>query len=220
MECRVVQVEQGSDEWLDLRRTRITCSRLADVMAKPETKRYKQYRKEKVLELLGNKDVEETPEWAQHGKENEPRALKGYAWRYETPIEHNVFLIHKKHNWLSCSPDFLHLPDYDAGGEVKCRALYKNYKMHKQTAEHFKGTYRCIPASDRHQVQGAIWVTGFKYWWYVSFYIGSDLEGGEVQKIHRVACPRNPELIKTMEARCLEFMKDCYERAELEFKVR
>ena len=189
-------------------------------MAKPTTKRYTQYRREKVLELLGHKQVEKTPEWASHGKENEPRALKGYAWRYETAIEHNVFLIHKKYDWLSCSPDLLHLPAYDEGGEIKCRELFKNYKKFKAEAEKWKGTHRCIPASDRHQVQGAMWLTGFKYWWYINFYIGSDLEGGQAQKIHRVACPRNPEFIKQMEAKCLEFMKDCYERAELEFVTR
>jgi hypothetical protein len=61
MDCRIVEVQQGSDEWLDLRRTRITCSRLADVMAKKDTKRYIKYREEKVKELLGHKGVEETP---------------------------------------------------------------------------------------------------------------------------------------------------------------
>ena len=56
MDCRIVKVEQGSDEWLALRRSRVTASRLADVMAKPDTKRYQKYRREKVLELLGNTD--------------------------------------------------------------------------------------------------------------------------------------------------------------------
>lgn len=220
MDCRIIMAEQGSDEWLDLRRTRITCSRLADVMAKKDTKRYTKYRQEKVLELLGHKNVEDTPEWAAHGKENEPRALKGYEYKYETDIEHNVFLIHKKYDWLSCSPDFLHLPDYLVGGEIKCRALYKNYRKFRELAERHKGTQQCIPACDRHQVQGAMWLTGFKYWWFVNYYIGSDLEGGQAQKIHRVAAPRNPDLIKAMEVRCLEFMKECYERAELEFESR
>ena len=54
MDCKIIKVEQGSDEWLALRRSRITASRLADVMADPKTKRYQQYRREKVLELLGN----------------------------------------------------------------------------------------------------------------------------------------------------------------------
>jgi len=215
MDCRIIQVEQGSDEWLDLRRTRITASRLADVCAKPDTKRYQKYRQEKVLELLGHKAVEETPEWASHGKENEPRALAGYDYKYEQEIEHNIFLISNKYDWLAASPDLMHTPDYDAGGEVKCRALYKNYRQFRQMAEHFKGNYRCIPPADRHQVQGSIWLTGFSYWWYINYYIGDDLEGGMTQKIHRVAVPRNQQLIDKMEERCLIFMKDVYERAGL-----
>jgi len=215
MDCRIVMVEQGSDEHWDLRRCRITASRLADVMAGKDTKRYTKYRQEKVLELLGHKAVEENPEWAAHGKENEPRALAGYEYKYKLSIEHNVFLISKKYDWLACSPDFLHLPDYLEGGEVKCRALYKNYRKFIYEAEYYKGQQRCIPASNRHQVQGAMWLTGFRFWWYVNYYIGDDLEGGEVQKIHRIAVPRNPELIDQMETRCLEFMKECYERADI-----
>jgi len=220
MDCRIIQVEQPSDEWLDLRRTRLTTSRLGDVMAKPDTKRYQQYMQEKVLELLGNKGVEITPEWAEHGKENEGRALAGYTYKYEQPVEHNLFLISKQYDWLSCSPDLMHLPKYDVGGEVKCRALYKNYRLFKAEAELYKGTTRCCPACDRHQVQGAMWLTGFTYWWYINYYIGDDLEGGQTQKIHRVAVPRDQKLIDLMEIRCIEFMEICYERAQIDYKVR
>jgi hypothetical protein len=215
VDCRIIQVEQGSDEWLDLRRTRITCSRLADVMGKKDTKRYTKYREEKVKELCGHKGVEETPEWAQHGKENEPRAMMAYEYQTGVAVEHNVFLIHKKYDWLSCSPDLFHLPDYTEGGEIKCRELYKNYRKFRQLAVDKEGTTNCLPASDRHQVQGAMWLTGFTHWWYINFYIGSDLAGGMAQKLHRVKVPRNQKLIDMMEVRCLEFMKECYERAGL-----
>ena len=118
MDCRIIKVKQGSDEWLELRRTRITVSRLADVMAKKDTKRYTKYRSEKIKELNGHKGVEETPEWAAHGKENEPRALAAYEYKFEVEVEHNVFLISNKYDWLSCSPDLFHRPDYDEGGEI------------------------------------------------------------------------------------------------------
>lgn len=220
MNCRIIKVAQGSDEWLDLRRTRITASRMADVCAGKDTKRYTKYRQEKTLELLGHKGVEDSPEWASHGKENEPRALAGYEYKYEVAVEHDLFLIHRKYDWLACSPDLFHLPDYDAGGEVKCRALYKNYRKFKALAERYKGTTRCIPACDRHQTQTAIWLTGFNYWWYSNFYIGDDLEGGQTQRIHRVAVPRDQKFIDLMEVRCLKFMEECYERAELDYKKR
>jgi hypothetical protein len=152
MECRVISVEQPSDEWFDLRRTRITGSRVADVCAGKDTKRYTQYRQEKVLELLGHKHVELTPEWAAAGKENEPRALAGYEYKYDVAVEHNVFLISTKYDWLGCSPDFLELPNYDAGGELKIRKLFKNYRKEVRHSKLYEGMKQCIPACDRHQV--------------------------------------------------------------------
>lgn len=215
LDCRIVTVEQGSEEWFELRRTRITCSRLADVMANPKTKRFQNYRQEKVLELLGHKFVEDNPEWAQHGKENEPRAIAGYEFKYGTDVEHDAFLISDKYDWLGGSPDLLHLPDYGDGGEIKCRALFKNYKKYRTLAELHKGTTKACPAENRHQVQGFNMLTGFRRWYYINYYIGDDLEGGLTQKIHRVAIPRDNALIEKMEVRCLEFMNECYKRAGL-----
>ena len=220
MDCRIVMVEQNSDEWADLRRTRITASRMADVCAGKDTKRYTKYRQEKVLELLGHKNVEENPAWAEHGRENEPQALAAYEWRYEVDVEHNIMLIHKEHDWLSASPDLMHLPNYDVGGEIKCRQMYNTYRKHVKRSESLKGTTKCCPAENRHQVQTCMWLTGFSYWWLINHYIGSDLAGGQAHKTHRVAVPRDQKLIDHMELRSLEFMKECYERAELEFESR
>lgn len=215
MDCKVIAVEQGSDEWLDLRRNRITCSRLADVMAKPTTKRYQQYQREKVREMLGYRQVEETPEWAQHGKENEPRAIGAYEWKYELDVEHNVFLVSNKYDWLAGSPDMLHLPHYDDGLEIKCRALYKNYRKYRNLAEEHEGTTKACPAENRHQVQGFNMLTGFKRWGFVNYYIGSNLEGGIAQKLHRVWIPRDDALISQMEERAKVFIAECYEEAGL-----
>ncbi len=208
-------MEQGSEEWLDLRRTRITASRLADVCAKKNTKRYKQYQSEKIKELCGFKGVEESPEWAEHGKENEPRALAGYEYKYDVDVEHNLFLVSKQYPWLAASPDLMHLPAYNDGGEIKCRALYRNYRQFRQLAVDYEGMTRACPASDRHQVQGAMWLTGHQYWYYINYYIGSDLAGGLTQRIHRVAIPRDQAFIDKMEVRCLEFMHEAYEEAGL-----
>jgi hypothetical protein len=230
VDCRIIRVEQGSDEWLALRRSRITASRLGDVMAGKDTKRYTKYRREKVLELLGNENVEEAPEWARHGRENEPKAIAGYEWKYNVNVEHNVFLIHKKYKWLGGSPDMLHIAgeteddiqqqegtdqEYDEGGEIKCRELFKNYKAARDQADRYKGMKLSVPACDRHQLQGNMWLTGWSRWWYINFYIGDNLEGGMTQKVHRVAYARDQKLIDAMEIRCMEFMKEAYERAGL-----
>lgn len=218
MDCRIVRVEQGSDEWLALRRGRITASRLADVMAKPNTKRYQGYRREIVLELLGHENQEDSPEWARHGRENEPRAIAGYEWKYNVDVEHDVFLIHNEFDWLGASPDLLHKvedadDEYDEGGEIKCRALFKNYKARRTQAKLYEGMAQAIPACDRHQVQGNMLLTGWRRWWYIDYYIGDDLEGGLTQKIHRVAVKRDQKLIDQMIVRSLKFMRECYEMA-------
>ena len=215
MDCRLITVEQGSDEWLDLRRNRITCSRLADVMAKPTTKRYQQYQREKIKEMLGYRQVEETPEWARHGKEHEPRAIGAYEWKFELDVEHDVFLVSDQYDWLGGSPDMLHLPDYDEGLEVKCRALYKNYRKYRDLADQHEGTTRACPPENRHQVQGFMMLTGFRRWGYVNYYIGSNLEGGIAQKLHRVWIPRDDKLIEQMEERAKTFIAECYEEAGL-----
>lgn len=215
MDCRIISVPQQSDEWHDLRRNRITCSRLVDVMAKPTTKRYQKYQREKIKEMLGHRFVEENPHWAQHGKENEGRAIAAYEWRYELDVEHDVFLISSKYDWLGGSPDMLHLPNYDEGGEIKCRALFKNYKKYRDLADQYEGTIRACPPENRHQVQGAMMLTGFDRWAYVNYYIGTDLAGGIAQKLHRVWIPRNQTLIDEMEERCKLFMAECYEGAGL-----
>lgn len=215
MDCRIIRVEQGSDEWLDLRRNRITCSRLADVMAKPTTKRYQRYRSEKIKEMLGHRLVEENPQWAQHGKEHEPRAIGAYEWKYELDVEHDVFLVSDRYDWLGGSPDMLHLPNYDEGGEIKCRALYKNYRKYRDMAEKFEGTIRACPAENRHQVQGHMMLTGFQRWAFINYYIGSNLEGGMAQKLHRAWIPRDDALIEAMESKAVEFIAECYEEAGL-----
>lgn len=215
MDCRIITVEQGSDEWFDVRRNRITCSRLADVMAKPTTKRYQQYQNEKVKEMLGYRHVEENPQWAQHGRENEPRAMGAYEWKYELDVEHDLFLVSNEYDWLGGSPDMMHLPNYDRGVEIKCRALYKNYRKYRNLAEDNEGTTKACPAENRHQVQGFMMLTGFDEWGFANYYIGTDLEGGIAQKLHVSWIPRDQKLIEQMEERCKVFMAECYEEAGL-----
>ncbi len=212
MDCRIIKVDQNSDEWLALRRCRITASRLADVMAKPTTQRYQQYQRELSLELLGYEHVEESPEWARHGREMEPRAIGAYEWKYGQDMEHDLFLIHKEHDWLGASPDMM-TTDYTEGAEIKCRALYKNYRHYRQLAEQMsrRNPLKACPPENRHQVQGSMWVTGFSSWWYVGYYEGEDLSGNPQRKIYRVEIPRDQDLIDKMELRCLEFMKEVYE---------
>lgn len=58
-------------------------------------------------------------------------------------------------------------------------------------------------------------LTGFQRWAFINYYIGSNLEGGIAQKLHRVWIPRDDDLIAAMEERAVEFIAECYEIAGL-----
>ena len=50
----------------------------------------------------------------------------------------------------------------------------------------------------------------------VNYYEGPELDGHPQRLLHRVAIPRDDELIDNMELRCLAFIRECYEIAGLE----
>ncbi len=221
MDCKIIEVEQGSEVWLNQRRCRITCSRLGDVMAKPSTKRYQDYQTQIAQELSGIEQPEKDSPWFAHGKEMEPRALAAYDWKFKDemagkPLIHDIFLVHEEYDWLGCSPDGLY-HDHSEGVEVKCRELYKNYRKETQRADDMElvDARKCVSPEYRFQVQGAMWVTGFEQWKYVNYYEGPDLDGQPQRKLHVVDIPRDEELINKMELRALVFIRECYEIAGL-----
>lgn len=238
MDCQVIKVEQGTDEWDALRRCRITASRVGDVMSKPvqkkdengtklfdkdgkpimvRTKRFQEYRQQKILELLGHVAAEESPEWYQHGREQEPIALQRYEFKYGVETDHDVFLIHKEHQWLSCSPDALEIEngEYVRGNELKCRKLYKNYREAIQRVKKYADTDRkkCIDPGYRWQVQTSMLITGWDQWLYTNYYQNPD--NPAEWRMGRVPIPRDQKLIDQIEITCMEFMLDCYEAAGL-----
>jgi len=242
MLAKVVHVEQGTEEWDALRRTRITVSKLADVCTNPRPVkdlwgnkqfdtygnplmempgRYHKYRTQKTRELMGHTEEEDNPEWFRHGREMEPRALLRYDHKYREKdgfdrIDHDCFLIHPEHTWLGCSPDGLAVTDgeYTAGMEVKGRKTYVNYRnvILRTRKYHDLGKPELmVKPENKHQIQGAMWVTGFDFWWYVNYY--EDRDGS--YRLGRCRIPRDQSLIDQMEIRCIEFITACYKDAML-----
>ena len=239
---KVVEVEPGSDDWDALRRGRITASRIGDVMSPKmqakdadgeklfdadgepvmvHTKRFLEYQREIVLELLGHTEVDKTPEWYQHGREMEPRGLDRYAWKYGDQLERNVLLIHKDYDWLSCSPDSLVVKGgkYVDGVEMKSRKLYKNYRAAIRRTKKFaeKGQMaQAIEPGYRWQVQASMLITGWDRWFYTNYYEDNDVNSQEYGewRIGRCAIPRDQGLIDKIEERALLFMTECYRLAE------
>jgi hypothetical protein len=210
MDCDVIHVEQTSDAWDELRRCRITGSRLGDACADKQSKRYKKLRQRLILETSGAIVPEPDGPWFDHGREMEPRAIGAYEYRYGQPILHNIMLISHKHNWLSVSPDGM-LHDFSEGHEFKCRKIYNVYKAVRDTAirAEREGKYKHMaPAEHRHQIQGAMWVTGLEYWWYCNYF--EDSRSGD-RKLHRALIRRDNKMIAEMERRCVQLMNEVYQ---------
>jgi putative phage-type endonuclease len=209
LNCKVVEVQQGTEEWLALRRGRITASRMGDVIAKPTTKRYQQYQNSIVCELLGFDDDEPDAPWMAHGREMEPYARGAYEWKYDCETTADVFCIHPEHDWLAASPDGLILPDYSGAIEIKCREKYDTYLRIVQAIED-SGK---IESSYRPQVQGQMMVMGLDRIDFCNYYHDAEQR---IRKLHVHTVHRDDEYIAKLETSVMEFMHRCYEIANKE----
>jgi hypothetical protein len=223
LNCRVIECDQdtNTEQWDKLRSGRITASRIADVVAKPDTKRYKQYKREITFELLGHSNQEKSPEWYRHGREMEPRGLARSEYKYGWELDRNVFLIHPEYDWLGCSPDSLIVTQgqYSGGVEMKARKLYKNYREAIQRyKDHADGDRtKMVEPLYAWQIQTAMWITGLDHWWYLNYYEVRNEHGhptGEY-KLGRAPIPRDEVMIERIEEACLNFMHECYDNAAL-----
>lgn len=208
MNCTIVEVEQGTEEWLKLRRGRLTASHAGDWLAKPTTKRYQQYMEQIVLELLGYEEEEEEAPWFEHGKAMEPFARGAYEWKTDQELNNDIFLIHKEHDWLAASPDGVFVPDYDGLVEIKSRAKLETY--HKVLATQ-KRTGN-IESAYRPQVQCQMIVSGLSSVDFVNYYHDNEQRVRKMNIMPVAAC-------EVTQARILEkgfeFILECYKRADV-----
>ncbi len=156
-------MEQRTVEWNDFRGPRITGSRLGDVLARPDTKRYRYYMEDIVDALMGFKKFPKDEPWFDHGNEWEDEAIGLYEWEENVTVERIGVLVHPKYDFISCSPDG-QIGDF-AGLEVKC---------HKSLKEYLKSVRAGIPTQHIPQVQGYLWISGRPYCDFVSYYRNFD----------------------------------------------
>lgn len=205
--AKIVEVEQGSDQWAALRRGRITASRMGDVIARKTTKRYQNYLQQIAFELLGYEEEEESGPWYAHGKAMEPWARGAYEWKTGEQMNADVFCIHPKYDWLACSPDGLRVPDFDKAIEIKCREKLSTY-IAKVDFERRTGK---IEACYRPQVQAQMWVMGLPEIKFLDYYHDTQMQ---IRKLHVTTVARDDAYIDRMETRALEFMVEAYQLAE------
>lgn len=115
-------IEQGSPEWHEIRRGKVTASRVSDVIAKTKTgwgASRANYMAELVAErLTGNTAETYTNAAMQWGTDKEPDARAAYEFRTDATVELIGFVDHPKLVMTGASPDGL--IGKDGLIEIKC----------------------------------------------------------------------------------------------------
>jgi putative phage-type endonuclease len=141
-------IQQGTEEWLNLRRGKFTASTFKNLMATKTTQTYNDEIMKVVYERLTGESPENfTNDYMKRGTELEPLAKERYMIDTFTKIEDSGFFEYN--DWIGCSPDGL--IGNDGLIEIKCPkySTMINYLLKKE-----------LPTEYRHQVHGQLWITG------------------------------------------------------------
>ena len=192
-----IAVQQGTAEWHELRRGKVTASRVADILAKTKTGPSAS-RQNYLIELAlqrTTKTIEPSytnaaMEW---GTATEPQARVAYEVNTHNFVDQVPFIDHPTIKWFGCSPDGL--VGKDGLLEIKC----PNSATHW---EYFKS--KEPPKKYFIQMQAQMAVTGAKWCDFVSF----DPRMPERSQMLIVNVPRDPEFILYMEAEIQQFLNE------------
>jgi putative phage-type endonuclease len=98
--------QQRTDEWFTARLGKVTASRIADVMMKPTTAGFQNYRAQLVCERLTGEPTESfTSAAMQHGTDTEPRARAFYELETGLVVQDVGFIPHPALEMSGASPD-------------------------------------------------------------------------------------------------------------------
>lgn len=190
-------MEQGSDEWLELRIGKVTASKFKDVMTngrgdKPSATA-KTYMIKLVSEILRGEPMpffeNEAMRW---GTETEPQARAMYELKNDVDVKEVAFV--ELNEFVGVSPDGL-VGD-DGLLEIKCP------NTETQIKRFIDGVG--LPKDYEAQVQGQLWVTGREWCDFVSFDPRIDVEASYIQT--RVY--RDEEYITKLERKVSIFVEE------------
>lgn len=155
-------MQQGSEEWFAARCGKATASQFRAILAtikSGEAAERRNYRAALIVErLTGKADIGFTSEAMRWGTEQEPFARIAYMAKTGAVVEEAGFILHPEIN-AGASPDGL--IGEDGGLEIKCPSK----ATHLSTLQ--SGV---MPTEHTPQVQGAMWITGRKWWDFVSYH--------------------------------------------------
>lgn len=192
---KIVNVEQRSKEWFEMRLGVITGSRCANVMKSNNLS----FMDELLAERLSGEIVESPQSAAMRwGTMMEPMALDAYRMRTGLDAREVGFCIHDEHDWLAISPDALVWDGGDdpiGGVEMKCPST-KNHIAYLRGGK--------VPAIYRPQVfHYFIVIPSIQWMDFVSYDPRMKVKELFVTRIHR----DDPQVEMEIEARKVEYLK-------------
>ena len=158
---KIINAEQRSPEWFAARCGIATASNFAKVLStikSGESAERRNYRIKLALErITGTVEESYQNEAMRIGIEREPQARIAYEAGTGNMADEVGFCLHDE---LECgaSPDGL--IDEDGGLEIKCPTPGKHFEYLRANGE---------PLEYTAQIQGCMWVTGRKWWDFVSY---------------------------------------------------
>ena len=192
-------IDQGTDEWFELRAGKLTASRFKDVLAGGKGLTRKAYMYSILAELLTDEITQSytnaAMEW---GTQTEPQACAMYEFDSGNKVEHVAFIEHSE--YIGASPDGL---INDNGMlEIKCPNTVT------QLQRYIDGAF---PVMYKPQVQGQLWVAQREWCDFVSF--DPRVKGQSSYMCVRVE--RDDKYIKTLEEKCNVFIAEMLELKEI-----
>ena len=158
---RILEAEQGSEEWLAARVGRPSASqfhKLVTSKGKASTSADKYIDLMISERLTGRSELIFVTDAMQRGTDLEPEARAYYELVTGNEVEEVGFILDDSGEF-GCSPDGL--VGYDGGVEIKCPAA------HNHVAWARKGV---CPSKHYAQVQGCMYITGRKWWDFMSYH--------------------------------------------------
>jgi hypothetical protein len=148
-------IEQGSPEWFELRKRKLTASHATAIGASGAG--LKTYCKEIVLELIGIEKEHYTNADIERGNELESIARSSYEFQTGNEVEEVGFITNDKFENAGMSPDGL--IGEDGGCEIKARNDIKHLSL-------ILGETKEIPVN---QIQMSLLISERKWWDFISF---------------------------------------------------
>ena len=190
-------IEQGTPEWFEARRGKVTASRVADILAKtktgPSTSRQNYLIELAIQRVTGIIEPSYTNEAMQWGIDNEGQARVAYEIQSGNFVDQVGLIDHPTIAGFGASPDGL----VNSVGlcEIKC----------PNSATHW-GYVKAKAAPNKYfiQMQAQIACTGREWCDFVSF----DPRMPERSQLLVVRVPRDNDFIKTMEDEVKQFLNE------------